>query len=159
MPRLVEESTFGVDGYVIAKGYRLHYVEVGEGDSLVLIPSSFATCRNRQRLAPSLAKHFRVLALNYVGTGESDKPTKGFGYSPQQQSDVIAGFLDALGIARTHLMGVSYGGTIVLSFAGRHADRTGKVVSIEGYVYAINGDVSGSRGLYLCRHWERGPGS
>jgi pimeloyl-ACP methyl ester carboxylesterase len=81
-----------------------------------------------------LAEHYRVLALDYVGTGDFGKPTCGFGYTPREQSDAIAAFLDALSIERTHLMGVSYGGTIVLNFAGRYPERTGKVVAIEGFI-------------------------
>lgn len=131
---MTAKTPFGADRYVNAAGFRLHYVEAGEGRPLVLVPPSFATCRNWQRVAPGLAEHYRVLALDYVGTGGSDKPARGFGYTPQEQSDVIAAFLDALRIERTHLMGVSYGGTIVLNFAGRYPERTGKVVAIEGFV-------------------------
>jgi len=80
-----------------------------------------------------MAEHFRVLAVDYLGTGDSDRPRRGFLYSPMEQADIIAQLLDTLGIEKAHLMGVSYGGTIVLSFAGRHPERTGKVVSIEGY--------------------------
>ena len=131
---MTAKTPFGADRYVNAAGFRLHYVEAGEGRPLVLVPPSFATCRNWQRVAPGLAEHYRVLALDYVGTGGSDKPAPGFGYTPQEQSDVIAAFLDALRIERTHLMGVSYGGTIVLNFAGRYPQRTDKVVAIEGFV-------------------------
>ncbi len=126
-------AEFGVDRFASVSGYRVHYVELGEGYPLVLVPPSFATYRNWKKVAPRMAEHFRVLAVDYLGTGDSDKPKRGFLYSPGEQADIIAGLLDALGIERAHLMGVSYGGTIVLSFAGRHPERTGKVVSIEGY--------------------------
>ena len=139
------KTQFGIDHYATVKGYRIHYVETGEGHPLLLIPPSFATYRNWQRVAPGLAQHFRVLAVDYVGTGESDKPARGFGYSPQEQSDVIAGLLDVLGIEQTHLMGVSYGGTIVLDFAGRHPQRTGKVLAIEGFISVEKGLPGWSR--------------
>ena len=139
------KTQFGIDHYATVKGYRIHYVEAGEGHPLLLIPPSFATYRNWQRVAPGLAQHFRVLAVDYVGTGESDKPARGFGYSPQEQSDVIAGLLDVLGIEQTHLMGVSYGGTIVLDFAGRHPQRTGKVLAIEGFISVEKGLPGWSR--------------
>ncbi len=139
------KTQFGIDHYATVKGYRIHYVEAGEGHPLLLIPPSFATYRNWQRVAPGLAQHFRVLAVDYVGTGESDKPARGFGYSPQEQSDVIAGLLNVLGIEQTHLMGVSYGGTIVLDFAGRHPQRTGKVLAIEGFISVEKGLPGWSR--------------
>ena len=126
-------AEFGVDRFATVEGYRLHYVELGEGHPLVLVPPSFATYRNWEKVAPAMAEHFRVLVVDYLGTGRSDKPKRGFLYSPREQADVIAGLLDVLDIERAHLMGVSYGGTIVLAFAGRHPERTGRVVSIEGY--------------------------
>nr|HID14364.1 alpha/beta hydrolase [Anaerolineae bacterium] len=126
-------AEFGIDRFATVEGYRIHYVELGEGHPLVLVPPSFATYRNWKKVAPAMAEHFRVLAVDYLGTGQSDKPKQGFLYSPQEQADIIAGLLDVLSIEWAHLMGVSYGGTIVLSFAGRHPERTGKVVSIEGY--------------------------
>lgn len=101
------QARFGTDRYVMVGGYRIHYMEVGQGHPLVLIPPSFATYRNWQRVAPGLAEYFRVLALDYLGTGESDKPAQGFNYTPQEQSNIIAGLLDELGIERTHLMGLS----------------------------------------------------
>ncbi len=91
------DTAFGTDRYVSAAGFRLHYVEAGEGNPLVLVPPSFATCRNWQRVAPGLAAHYRVLALDYMGTDDPDKHTRGFGYTPQEQSDAIAAFLDAPG--------------------------------------------------------------
>ena len=141
----MKSTPFGTDRYAVVHGYRLHYVEAGEGHPLMLIPPSFATYRNWQRVAPTLAEGYRVLALDYVGTGDSDKPARGFGYTPQEQSDVIVGLLDVLGIERAHLMGISYGGTIALNFAGRHPERTGRVVAIEGFVSVERGLPGWSR--------------
>jgi pimeloyl-ACP methyl ester carboxylesterase len=140
-----EKELFGTNRYAIASGYLIHYVEVGEGHPLVLIPPSFGTWRNWQRVAPGLARHFQVLAVDYVGIGESEKPARGFRYTPQEQSDVFAGLLDALNIERAHLMGVSYGGTIALNFAGRYPERTGRVVAIEGFVSVEKGLPGWSR--------------
>jgi pimeloyl-ACP methyl ester carboxylesterase len=100
----------------------------------VLVPPSSATYRNWRRVAPGLARHHCVLALYYIGTVDSDKPLHGFHFSPQEQSNIIAAFMDVLEIERASLVGVSYGGTIVLNFAGRYPDRTRKVVAIEGFI-------------------------
>jgi pimeloyl-ACP methyl ester carboxylesterase len=75
-----------------------------------------------------------VLALDYIGTGDSEKSPRGFRFSPQEQSIVIAAFMDVLEIESSSLVGVSYGGMIVLNFAGRYPNRTKKVVAIEGFV-------------------------
>lgn len=138
-------AEFGTDRFATARGYRIHYVELGKGHPLMLVPPSFATYRNWKKVAPALAERFRVLAVDYLGTGESDRPKQGLLYTPPEQADLLAGLLDALEIEWAHLMGVSYGGTIVLSFAGRHPQRTGRVVAIEGFVSVALGLPGWSR--------------
>lgn len=123
----------GVDQYALVDSYRVHYVEAGSGQPVVLIPGSFFTYREWDRLLPLLASDFRLIAVDYLGVGQSDKPTSGFDYSVQAQAEVILGLLDALGIAQANVLGVSYGGSIALYMGARWPDRIGKVVSIEGF--------------------------
>jgi pimeloyl-ACP methyl ester carboxylesterase len=81
---------------------------------------------------PLLASDFRLIALDYVGTGDSDKPLKGFDYTIQEQSDIIAKMVQQMGLDKVNLIGGSYGGAIVFDFAARYPDLVGKIVSIEG---------------------------
>ena len=81
-----------------------------------------------------LSEHYRIFALDYLGTGDSDKPTRGFRYTIEEQADLIAKMIRALNIGKVHLIGGSYGGAIVLSLAVRHPDVVNKVVSMEGGV-------------------------
>jgi pimeloyl-ACP methyl ester carboxylesterase len=77
-------AEFGVDRFATVRGYRIHYVELGKGHPLVLVPPSFATYRNCKKVAHKMAEHFRVPAVDYLGTGQSDKPKRGFLYSPME---------------------------------------------------------------------------
>jgi pimeloyl-ACP methyl ester carboxylesterase len=129
---LMAKAEFGEDEFTEVDGYRFHYVEAGKGTPVIFIPGSFSTYRVWNPILPILAKQFRVLALDYLGTGDSDKPQSGFRYTIGEQADLLAKFIRTLRLGRTHLVGASYGGVIVFNLAARHPGVCGKIVSIEG---------------------------
>lgn len=125
-------SRYGVDRFVQARGYAIHYVEAGEGQPILLIPGAFTTYRAWNRLLPELALHARVLAVDYLGVGDSDKPETGFAYTVEEQADVLAEMIRALDLADVTVAGASYGGATALNLAARYPDLVGRVVCIEG---------------------------
>jgi pimeloyl-ACP methyl ester carboxylesterase len=110
----------------------MHYVESGEGTPVLLIPGAFCTYRVWDRVIPSLSKKYRVIALDYLGVGDSDKPVEGFGYTVEEQADVIAGMIRELKLRKVRLVGVSYGSMTALNLAVRYPDLAETVVCIEG---------------------------
>lgn len=123
---------YGTDRFVRVKGYHIHYVEGGQGPPILLIPGAFTTYRTWNRVLPALSLHHRVLAVDYVGVGDSDKPEKGFQYTIQEQADVMAEMVQALGLTRVNVIGASYGGAVALNLAARYPNLVSKVVCIEG---------------------------
>jgi pimeloyl-ACP methyl ester carboxylesterase len=79
-----------------------------------------------------LARHNRDLAVDYVGVGDSDKPERGFGYTVEEQADVMAEMIGALRLSRVNVVGASYGSAVALNLAVRYQDLVNKVVCIEG---------------------------
>ncbi|MDI7258836.1 MAG: alpha/beta hydrolase [Thermodesulfobacteriota bacterium] len=110
--QIYSKPKYGEDKFVVVKGHKVHYVEVGEGQPILLIPGAFSTYRGWNRMLPLLSGHYRLLAIDYLGTGDSDKPRSGFGYTIEEQADLIAGMIEELKIIKPHLVGVSYGGGI-----------------------------------------------
>jgi pimeloyl-ACP methyl ester carboxylesterase len=64
--------------------------------------------------------------------GDSDKPRSGFGYTIEEQADLIVKMVDALQISKVQIFGVSYGGAIALNVAARYPEKVDKIISIEG---------------------------
>jgi len=126
------KSKYGQDRFVVVQDYNIHYVESGAGESILLIPGAWSTYRFWDRVTPLLSKHYRILALDYLGAGDSDKPRSGFDYTVEEQADLIARMMDTLQIPKVHIVGTSYGGGIALNLAARYPDRVGRIVSIEG---------------------------
>jgi len=123
---------YGADKFVLVQGYNIHYVEAGEGQPILLIPGAFSTYRHWNRVIPYLSKHYKLLCMDYLGVGDSDKPRSGFGYTIEEQADLIAKAIEALQISKVHILGVSYGGAIALNLAARHSEKVEKIISIEG---------------------------
>ena len=65
--------------------------------------------------------HFSCIAIDLPGSGESDKPAGP--YSTDGYADQVASFLDAIGIDRAHVAGVSLGAAVGIHLAARHPDR------------------------------------
>ena len=85
-------------------------------------------------MIPFLSRHYKLLAVDYIGAGDSDKPRSGFSYSVEEQADLIAEMIEKLQISKANIVGVSYGGIIALNLATRYPGLFGKVVCIEGSV-------------------------
>src|SRR5262245_26402469 len=68
---LYRRSEIGEDRFAQVGGFNLHYVEAGDGPPIVLIPGAFSTWRVWSRVLPALARQHHVIALDYVGTGDS----------------------------------------------------------------------------------------
>jgi pimeloyl-ACP methyl ester carboxylesterase len=129
---LLSKAEYGEDEFIEIDGYQIHYVDIGRGKPVLLIPGSFSTYRVWNAVIPRLSEEYHLLALDYPGTGDSDKPRSGFGYTIGEQADIAARLILKLRLGKAHLIGASYGGVIVLNMAARYAHAVGKVVSIEG---------------------------
>lgn len=123
---------YGTDRFVLVGGYHIHYVEAGEGQPVLLIPGAFTTYRTWNRILPALSAHNRVLAVDYLGVGDSDKPERGFRYTVEEQADMMAEMVVGLGLSPVNVVGASYGGAVALNLAVRYPQLVGKVVCIEG---------------------------
>jgi pimeloyl-ACP methyl ester carboxylesterase len=107
-------------------GIRIAYEVRGEGEPLVLVHGLAYDRAGWGRLPDLLARTFRVVLLDNRGVGESDE-TEGPYAVPQMAADVAA-VLDAEGIERTNLFGVSLGGYIAQELALVHPERIEKLV-------------------------------
>jgi pimeloyl-ACP methyl ester carboxylesterase len=130
-PRPARIARFGRDRFLYAGGHRYHLVEAGRGPPLLMLPGALETYRTWNDVLPRLARRFRCLALDLLGQGDSDAPREAR-YDVTAQADQMAALLDALEIPRAHLMGAALGGSIVLSFAGRHGERVLRAVAVDG---------------------------
>jgi pimeloyl-ACP methyl ester carboxylesterase len=91
----------------------------GAGPAVMLIHGMPGSWRQAIPLAEDLAPHHTVLLPSRPGYGRT--PLRS-GRTPDEQADLYAATLDALGISRAAVVGISGGGPSALAFAQRHPE-------------------------------------
>jgi pimeloyl-ACP methyl ester carboxylesterase len=109
-------------------GVQIAYEVLGEGEPLLMI-QGLAYDRNGWGPLPGLlAEDFRVVKFDNRGVGESDAPEGP--YTVQQLAADAAAVLDAEGIERAYILGVSLGGFVAQEFALAWPERVEKLVLV-----------------------------
>ena len=124
-----------------AHGLELHLLEWStQGVPLVLLHGLGNEAHLWDDFVPSVAPHYRVLALDQRGHGDSDWDPEGR-YDADAMADDLEAVLEALEIDRLVLLGFSMGGRVAMTFAGRHPER------LAGLVIADIGPEVDARGV------------
>src|SRR5260221_3482029 len=79
-------------------------------------------------MIPILARQHRVLALDFVGFGRSDKYTEQDEYSFKMHRATVAGFINTLGLEQITLVVQDWGGLIGLAVASEMPERFARLV-------------------------------
>jgi pimeloyl-ACP methyl ester carboxylesterase len=128
-------TALGEGSYVEVEGLRLHYVERGSGDPVLMLhgwPTSAYLWRN---VLPGVGEGSRAIALDLPGFGRSDKPL-GASYSFRFFDRALTGFLDALEIERIGLAVHDLGGPVGLYWASQHPERVSALALLNTLVFA-----------------------
>lgn len=126
--------------FVSIDGARVHFQEFGDeaGQPIILIHGYTASVYVWKTVAPMLADAgFRVLAVDLVGFGYSEKPAW-FDYTIDAQARMVSRFMDRLGIGQGVVVGSSYGGAVAATLALDYPARVGKLILVDA---VINDDV------------------
>jgi pimeloyl-ACP methyl ester carboxylesterase len=112
---------------VKANGITMNYESQGSGEPLILIPYLAADNACYAFQVADYASHFTCISLDPRGAGESDKPAGT--WSTELFADDVASFMQAIGVEKAHVSGVSLGAAIGLWLAAKHPERV-KTLSI-----------------------------
>ena len=116
-----------------------HYVEKGSGFPLILLHGNGEDGSYFVHQMEPFAKHFRVIALDTRGHGQTPRGDAPF--TIRQFAEDLLAFMDRLGIGKAHIRGFSDGGNIAMIFAMTHPERVEKLI-LDG----ANLDASGVKG-------------
>jgi haloalkane dehalogenase len=114
--------------YLVQDGLRMHYVDEGGGDPVLLLHGEPTWAYLYRRMIPALAGVSRVLAPDYFGFGRSDKPTQIEDYSYDFHFTSIERLADELDLRRTTVVVQDWGGPIGLRLAVERSDRIARLV-------------------------------
>ncbi|XYI03520.1 alpha/beta fold hydrolase [Sorangium sp. So ce1128] len=111
----------------LPSGARVHYVDEGEGETLLFLHGNPAWSFQWRDLIRGLRGSYRCVALDYPGFGLSEAPA-GFGFTPREESLVVEELVDRLGLRDVTLVMQDWGGPIGLGLAGRRPELVRRVV-------------------------------
>jgi pimeloyl-ACP methyl ester carboxylesterase len=114
---------------VMVHGQKIAYYEAGKGSVVILIHGLGADSRHWAANIDAISQYFRVIALDQIGYGQSDKPL--MRYTVENFSDYLHGFLQAVKIPKASLVGNSLGGWVALDFTIRHPQMVEKLVLVD----------------------------
>lgn len=110
--------------YELHDGTFVRYVELNpEGQTTLLFVHGLGSYLKfwRYQLDAFAEKGFRVVAVDMIGYGKSDKPAT-FPYTMEAMAQVLREFMDVAGVNKPILVGHSMGGQTSLSFAIQYPD-------------------------------------
>src|SRR5215471_7699068 len=114
-----------------ANGITMNYDQQGTGEPLIMIPYLTADHACYAFQVAEYAKHFTCISLDLRGTGETDK-TEG-DYTTEDLADDVAAFMQALGISRAHVSGLSLGAAIGMWLAAKHPESVASLSLHSGW--------------------------
>jgi len=128
LPFEVPERLFPVEHrFIELTGARIHYVDEGKGDTLLLLHGNPSWSFLYRKIIPALRGEFRYVALDYPGYGMSDAPP-GYGFTPREHSTVLETFVNTLGLRNLTIMVQDWGGPVGLGLAGRRPELVQRLV-------------------------------
>jgi pimeloyl-ACP methyl ester carboxylesterase len=116
------------DQYCETPSGRLRFVEAGSGPPVVLIHGIGRSLHDWTENIDALAQSHRVIALDMLGFGLSEKPE--IRYTVDLQARALCEFMRTLGLEPAALVGNSLGGAVALTLALKHPELVSKLVLV-----------------------------
>ncbi len=114
--------------FVDINGIKICYQIHGHGIPVVLIHGFGSKKESFMAQIPVLSQKFKIISFDNRGSGKSERPD--FSYTMEMFVDDIMGLLDYLKINKAHLIGLSLGGMIALTFVLKYPERVDKLILI-----------------------------
>jgi haloalkane dehalogenase len=114
--------------YLDHDGLRMHYVDEGAGDPVLLLHGEPTWAYLYRKMIPPLARGARCVAPDYFGFGRSDKPTEMSWYSYDKHYASIERFVDQLDLRKVTVVVQDWGGPIGFRLCVERPERVAKLV-------------------------------
>ncbi len=138
-----ERRSRPIGRFIEVNGVRLHYLERGKGNPLVLLHGNGGMIQDFETsgLIEIAAKRYRVIVFDRPGYGYSERP-RGTIWTPDAQAELLHRALEQLGIARSIVLGHSWGASVAIALALKYPQAVSALILASGYYYpSIRADV------------------
>lgn len=107
---------------------RLHVLETGQGEPLIMVPATISELENWRTLAQFMGQWFHVYFFELPGHGQSSPFREEF--SSHHVAELVEQMADHLELERFNLMGFSFGGILAMRTYQRLASRIDRLILI-----------------------------
>ncbi|MEW6212561.1 MAG: alpha/beta hydrolase [Acidobacteriota bacterium] len=112
-------------------GHRIHYLSYGEGrEAIVFVHGGVGNLNNWKLQTPAFAGKKRLILLDLLGHGQSDKPK--VTYSMDLFAQAVDSVLRDAGVEKAVLVGISMGTPVIRQFYRRYPEKTEALVFVDG---------------------------
>ena len=118
--------------YAQLPGLRMHYAIAGAGDPVLLIHGFPQTWHEWRNVIPALAERYTVIAPDYRGAGDSDRPQGG--YDKHTVMEDLRALVHQLGHRRVRVVGHDIGAMVAYRYAAVHPDEVQQLVLMDAPV-------------------------
>ena len=125
--------------YVEINGSKIHYIDEGEGDPILLLHGNPYWSYVWRNIVPYASRVARCLAPDLIGFGRSDKPD--IPYRFFDHVDYVEGFIEKLGLKNLTIFGFDWGSAYQFHYAMRHQDNMKALVFMEAIVKPLTWDL------------------
>jgi pimeloyl-ACP methyl ester carboxylesterase len=132
--------------FVEVDGVRVHYIERGHGEPLVLLHGNGSMIQDfaSSGLLDKAAAKYRVIVFDRPGFGYSERPRLTV-WTPGTQADLIRKALGQLGISQAIVLGHSWGASVAIALALKDPKLVTRLILASGYYYpTVRSDVLAS---------------
>jgi haloalkane dehalogenase len=137
--------------YFDLNGVRVHYVDEGKGEPILCLHGEPSWCFLYRKMVPLLSAGYRVLAMDFIGFGRSDKFTEPEDYSFDMHYNTVVSLIEQLGLTGITAVVQDWGGLIGLTVASRLPDRFARLVIMNTGL--PTGDAPPSEGFMRWREY------
>jgi pimeloyl-ACP methyl ester carboxylesterase len=136
LARRAERENPPAGKFVHVDGVKLHYVDHGTGEPLILLHGNGSMIQDfaSSGLIGLAAQKHRVIAFDRPGFGHSARP-RGTIWTPEAQADLVHLALKQIGITRAKVLGHSWGALVAIALALKHPDTVASLILASGYYY------------------------
>jgi haloalkane dehalogenase len=114
--------------YVDINGVRVHYVDEGKGETILCLHGEPSWSFLYRKMIRALSVKHRVVAMDFIGFGKSDKFTEREAYSVQMHKETLKDFIRALNIEQITVVVQDWGGLIGLATVADMPERFARLV-------------------------------
>jgi pimeloyl-ACP methyl ester carboxylesterase len=134
--RRTERENPPLGNFIEVDGVRLHYIERGEGQPVVLLHGNGTMAQDFgiSGVLDMAADKYRVIAFDRPGYGHSERP-RGQIWSADAQAELIRRALQSMGVEQPIVVGHSWGTMVALALALQHPEYVRSLVLLSGYYY------------------------